>query len=402
MTQAPRDRLPPPLVYAALLLVGVVIGFQTVRMSMAQAAVRAKDGTTAAVIRPQNGWGLALLAERQLERGQSAQAIETSRAAIEQTPLAVVAVRTLARAQDKLHGGGAGETAWQAASLLGWRDKQVQVWAAFRALSNGQPEIFAMRADALMRTGDPDELMTRFIRQAVVQPRIRQAFVSRLAVNPPWRTRFFQAELPPSGRALNGVVAALNDLGATPSPPTRQELRDAITGLIKAGQFGEAAALDRRFVRRTADPDSLLDDGGFALEASDYQLRATPFDWAIDPRGAAVEEAEGNRYIVIFAAGSPDPALRRYLALQQGSYRIEFAVGGPQGSTDFINFAARCASSGATIGKASGLQASGGGRTQQAFEFTVPVNCGLVELNIRRVQSGAFDALLDDIVLHRI
>ena len=149
-------------IWIALPLLGLLIGVQSIRMGLGEAAVREKNGPVAAAIRPQNGWGLALLAERQLELGQAAQAARTSRAAIERTPMAVVALRTLARAEEKLRGPGAGERAWQAASLLGWRDKQVQVWAALRALSNGQADIFSMRADALMRTGDPDELIDSF------------------------------------------------------------------------------------------------------------------------------------------------------------------------------------------------------------------------------------------------
>lgn len=387
------------LVYAFLLLAGLAIGWQAIAIGLGQAAVVAKDGAAVATIRPENGWGLALLADRQFDEGQIAEARATSRAAIDRTPLAVVAVRTLAQAEEKLKGRGAGERAWQAASLLGWRDKPVQVWAAHRALINRQPDIFAMRADALLRTGDPDELMTRFIRQAVVQPEIRRAFIARLAIGPPWRTRFFQAETPPSGRALQGVVAVLNDLGTTQAPPNRQELRDAIAGLIKARRFGEAVALDRRFVRRNPDVNSLLDDGGFDLEQSDYQLRATPFDWAIDPRGAAVEQAEGNRYIVLFASGSPDPPLRRYLALAPGRYRLEYASGGPPDSARSLQSRISCAA-GPQIGRGSESLLTEEQRTIRAFEFEVPAGCGPVQLTFERV-GGSGDMIVDDFRLQR-
>jgi len=390
------------LIFALSLLIGTIIGIQSISMGLGQAAVRAKNGTAAASMRPQNGWGLALLAERQLEEGRASQAMATSRDAIKRTPLAVVAVRTLARAQDKLHGPGAGERAWQAASLLGWRDKQVQVWAAFRALSNRQAEIFAMRADALLRTGDPDEVMTRFIRQAVLQPEIRKAFIARLATNPPWRTRFFQAEMPPHGRALEGVVAVLTDLGASQTPPTRQELRDAIMGLINARRYREAAALDRRFVRRNPDPESMLDDGGFELQQNDYLLHATPFDWAIDPRSSAVEEAEGRRYVVIFAAESSDPALRRYLALAPGSYRLTFAMTGRPDSGNTLQVAAKCAASGVMIGKSPEGPLAQEGRNELGFDFNVSADCGLVELGLRRLKPGSTDTLIDDIQLQRI
>jgi hypothetical protein len=305
----------------------------------------------------------------------------------------------LAKAEGKLYGPAAGEPAWQAASLLGWRDKQVQVWAAFRALSNGQAEIFATRADALLRTGDPDELMTRFIRQAVVQPEIRRAFLARLATNPPWRTRFFQAEAPPRGQALLGVVAVLNDLDAAQNPPSRQELRDAIMGLIDARRYKEAASLDRRFIRRIPDAGSLLDDGGFDLEHSDYEYQATPFDWTIDPRGATIEEAGGQRYIVILPAVSPDPALRRFVALSPARYRLEFSISGEADGAPAPQLSVICAGTGATIGTSANNPVIAGPRQARTLDFDVPIDCGLVLLAFRRVQPGLSVALIDDVRL---
>ena len=395
-------RMPPRLVWSGLMLLALLIGVQAIRMSLAQAAVRAKDGAGAVAVRPQNGWGLALLAEKQFAQGRVAEAAGTSRDAIARTPLAVVALRTLARAEDKLRGPGAGESAWQAASMLGWRDKPVQVWGAFRALSNGQADIFAMRADALLRTGDPDEVMTRFIRQAVVEPKIRQAFVARLVEDPPWRIRFFQADRLPSGQALQGVVAVLNDLARTETPPGRQELRDAILGLIAAGRYAEAVAIDRRFVRRRADPGSLLDDGGFELQDTDYQANATPFDWTMDPRSAAVDQSGGRRAIAIFTTGSPDPALRRVMALPVGRYRLQFAVNGPPDTGPSLRFAAECTRSGAVLGSSPPLPLAGEEWQGRSFEFDVPAGCGLVKLVIKRQRPASYDAMIDDVRLQRI
>jgi O-antigen ligase len=394
--------LMPKVAWTVLPLIGLLLGIQTVRMGLGQSAVRAEDGALAASVRPQNGWGLALLAERQLDTGHASEAARTARAAIERTPLAIVALRTLGRAEEKLEGSGAGDQAWRAASLLGWRDRQVQVWAALRALSEGQADIFAMRADALMRIGDPDELMTRFIRQAVVQPTIRQAFVARLTFEPPWRVRFFQAERPPSGAALQGVVTVLRDLGRTQTPPSRQELRDAIQGLITDGRYSEAIALDRRFVRRSPDPDSLLDDGGFELRSSDYQAHATPFDWTIDPRSAEVAWSEGQRRIAVFATGSPDPAVRRFLALPAGHYRLQFAIRGPPDAGSSLRFAAVCTAAGGMVGSSPQSALPSEDWQTAAFDFDVPARCGLLELDLRRLRTGSADALIDDVRLERL
>ena len=74
---------PAGLIYALFLLAGAAIGWQAVVMGLGQAAVVARDGAAAAAVRPENGWGLALLADRQFDEGQFAEARATSRAAIE-------------------------------------------------------------------------------------------------------------------------------------------------------------------------------------------------------------------------------------------------------------------------------------------------------------------------------
>jgi O-antigen ligase len=399
VAEPPRGRVLVRSSWAVLLLVGAVLGIQAIRIGLGQAAVRGKNASLAAAVRPENGWGLALLSERQLAQRQAALAAQTARAAIQRTPLAVVALRTLARAEEKLHRHSASEQAWQAASLLGWRDKQVQVWAAVRALSNGQADVFAMRADALLRTGDPDELMTRFIREAAVQPQVRKALVARLVTQPPWRIRFFRAERPPTGRALQGVVDVLMGLGATNAPPSREELRDAIAGLISARRYLEAVQIDRRFVRRAADAGSLLEDGGFELTATDYQSRATPFDWAIDARSAAVDSTGEGRRIALFATGSPDPALRRFVGLPAGRYRLAFAISGPPDSGSSLRFAAACAASAVVLGESPQQPLVDGEWQSRGFDFAVPARCGLVELTVRRTQPGSADALIDNVRL---
>ena len=403
MADAESSRVAPKLVWIGLLLLGLILGLQTVRMRVAEAAVRSDNGALAASIRPQNGWGLALLAESRFRQGDTNAAAGISRQAISRTPLAVVALRTLARAQDKLRGPGGGEKAWQAASLLGWRDKQTQLWAALRALSNREADVFAMRADALLRTGDPDEMMTRFIRQAVIEPEIRRAFVARLAEEPPWRSRFLLAEKPPSGRELEGVVLVLRDLGRTDTPPKRSELRNALLGLIAAGRYSEAAALDRRFVRRLPDPGSLLDDGRFDLADTDYLTKATPFDWSLDARKASIDQSGGGRMVAVFgASGDSGPAVIRYVELSPGQYRLTFRMRGAPKAGSGIIFASQCAASQTVLASSARTPLSSGDWESRSFDFTVPAGCGLVRLTIDAVQPDAPDALIDDVLLRRI
>lgn len=379
------------------------MGAQAVRMGLAESAVRNGDGARAALFRPQNGWGVAQLAEQQFTNGDARGALANSRAALRQTPLAVVAVRTAAQSMDKLRGPGRGESAWQAASMMGWRDKPTQMWAVLRALSNGDAEVFAIRADALLRVRDRDRKITPVIRQSLIEPRIRQAFIRRLQSNPVWRKRFFVGRQLMSGRELEGSFLALRDLGKASPPPTRLELRDTIRGLIAAGRYGDAVALDRQFVRRTPDANSLIDDGGFELRNVDYRVSATLFDWNIVAGTAALDQSQGRRSMALTFDGNRAVPVERYVPLAPGKYRLEYMVKAEPEAGTFLGMRVYCAKSKAEIGTAPALPLEGISWQKRQFQFTVPADCGLARITI-----GPFDgarsseALFDDVTIRPV
>jgi hypothetical protein len=366
-------------------LLGLVIGLQCLRIRAGEAAVDDLDGARAVMIRPQNGWGQALLAEKQFSGGNVDAAMESSRRALARTPLAVIAVRTLAGALDTKAPAG-GEQAWQAASTMGWRDPPTQLWALLRALSNGQADIFVMRADALMRTRTDDPKMMAVIRAALIEPRIRRALVDRIGLDPAWRSRLFIADRPLVGRELQGALVALQDLGRTPSPPDRSELRDTIAGLIATDRFAEALALDRQFIRRTPDPGSLIDDGGFEA-IDDYRRKVTPFDWNI-VRNAVLDESGGQRSVFLTRDDRRVPIVRRIVPLVPGPYRLSYATKGDRDSPAAIGVLMRCVGADGTLASSPRQPLSTAGWETRAFDFAVPANCPLTMIDITSLARG--------------
>lgn len=400
-TRAPALPRRGRLWWPAWLLVGVAMGAQAIRMGIAESAVRSGNGARAKLFRPQNGWGVAQLAEQRFAKGDALGALAASRAALQQTPLAVVAVRTAAQSLDKLGGPGGGEKAWQAASMMGWRDKQTQLWAVLRALSNGDAEVFAIRADALLRVRDRDRQIVPVIRQSLVEAQIRHAFIRRLQSNPVWRERFFVGRQLMAGRELEGSYLALQDLGRTSPPPTGQELRDTVKGLIAAGRYADAVALDRRFVRRAADPGSLIDDGGFELRNVDYRISATPFDWNIVLGAAALDQSQGRRSMAVtFDGNLSSVPVSRYVSLAPGKYRLEYIVKGDSEAGTFLGVRVFCATSNAEIGAAPALPLAGISWQKRQLDFTLPNGCGLARVTIGPFQGArASEALFDDVTI---
>lgn len=383
--------------WALWIALGLATSVQVLRMRIAESAVRNGNGVRAALVRPQNGWGLALLADSQFKSGNAQAALQTSRAALRRTPLAVIGIRTLARAQDKLRGGAAGDPAWQVASLMGWRDKPTQLWAVVRAISNRDADVFAIRADALMRIQSDDPNITSVIRQALTEPQIRHALIKRLAMRPKWRSRLFTASSPLSGRELEGTVATLRDLGSTSAPPSAKELRDSVLGLINAGRFAEAVALDRQFIRRTPANGSLIGDGGFEAGGRTYRDDTSPFDWMTSGNGASLDESGGERSLVINTNANANRALERYMSLAPGAYRLSYAMQGPRQSPASIAVQIFCANAASPIARSSILPLDADGWNQRAVEFTTAADCPIIRILVAEVPgSDPVEALVDN------
>jgi hypothetical protein len=390
-------------VFAILLIVGLLMAAQILRMRVAEMAVREGNGQLAFAARPQNGWGAALWAESRLTARDVAGARSGAIIALQQTPYAVVALRTLARSLEQSNGPAAAEPAWLVASSLGWRDKPTQVWAVLRALSNGEADVFALRADALLRAPGDNRVMTALVRQAMVVPVIRDAFVARLARRPPWRGPFFDVDRPLGGKELEGTAIALAGLAGSGAEPRKQELRDAILGLIVEGRYDQAVDLDRRFVRRLADPGSLLDDGGFELSDTDYLRNVTPFDWTITEATATLDRSSGRRSMSVTTEGSRGlPAVTRHVALPAGAYRLSYQTQGDRLTPASIVILVKCVSSGALLGRSSPEPLTASDWQARAFEFTIPAGCPLVRIEVDEDASDPpVTAFIDNVMIAR-
>jgi hypothetical protein len=399
----PSSRRPKRWQWLLWGLLGLGLGLQTVRMRVAEGAVRDGKAQLASQVRPQNGWGRALNAERLFEQGNVAAAKSESLAALRQTPLAVVALRTLALARDKEAGPGAGESAWQAAAQLGWRDKQTQLWGVLRALANGEAEILAMRADALLRSGDEDGRLSVMIRSFMREPEVRAAFVERLALNPTWRRLFLTIGLGERGDDLDGLVATLRDLGRTEAPPTRYEIRMAVDGLIARRRFGDAIALHTMVAKRP--PGLPLDDGGFERPDNYYRVGSTPFEWMIHPlshSSASLDESEGRSMTVSTVGQTAQSPLFRYVPLDPGAYRLSYSVRGEPTSPAAIVTRIACAPAFDPIAQSASQPLRSRDWQTREVTFRIGPECPVISIGVGGVGGEAGEAQFDNFRLERI
>jgi hypothetical protein len=374
-------------------LLALCLALQVLRMRIAESAVRGGDAITASAVRPQNGQGLALLAERQLRQGNAAAARGTSAASLTRTPLTATGARTLAMSLEKLGKIPESEAAWQIASQLGWRDSQTQLWAMLRALANQQPDIFAMRADALLRTNNSNEAVA-IVRRLLGPAPIRDAFVDRIKINPPWRAAFFHWDgvLPPA--ELNVMIETLRELGREGAVPSRRDLRQTMASLIAARRFNEAIQLDRAFVRRTADAESVIDDGGLTFATEDYRRNLTPFDWMLPTDQATMDESGGQRSILVTANGGI--AAHRYVALAPGNYEISYEMWGDPQAPANLGLTVRCNNDDRELGSSDHQLLVSGQHSLRRFQITVTPDCAIIHIMMGQFWSGTEQSLLVD------
>lgn len=378
-----------PLGIVLLVIVGLAISGQILRLRLAEVASGDANGALAAAIATNDGMAMAFEAEVALASGDAGRARSLAFAAIDSTPLSVVAVRTLATSEMRLGNQAAARSAWRAAAGMGWRDVPTQYWAMRQSLVDHESQIAGMRADALLRISEGAGPFTELTRQALVDPALRHALVTRMALRPTWRGSFFWPGTTLTEKTLAGLVPALLDLQRTAAPPTRGEAGPTMRALLLAGRTNEALALDRPFAAAAKrDPGSLLDDGGFNRSTAQYQIDSTPFDWTFGVVGGAtvaLDEAE-PRAMVVSVDGSSDAApLTRWIALAPGRYSISFKMKGVPDSPGSIGMRVRCGAATQNLAASSRDPLSGNDFDDRSFTFDVPASCPAILIAV-----GAF------------
>jgi O-antigen ligase len=394
----------PSWLMAALAVVGVAAGLQSLRIRAAQAAVWSGDGRTAAAIRPQSGQALAQSAEARLMSHDSDGARALALRALQRSPLDARAVRTLAITADPR--SSASSSAWIIAANMGWRDPPTQLWAMRQAFRNGEFATAALRADALLRTGsEAGRLFLGEVRSYAQNDAFRRELLPRLKLDPSWRASFFRLAADTPEDQLRAVIATLRDLASGAGKPSGAETRSAISGLIKRGQFAEARTLYHLTAGSHGD-GAMISDGGFERSTDEYKTQTTPFDWTITNRSGANAsiDATGQRTLLISTDGEANgPVVQRHLALPAGKYLLSYQTRGDRDAPEGTALVVSCDGSNAVLGQSSPAPLDGGRLETRAIEVEVPPNCPLVRIVFEAQSYGTPTTVeFDNIQAHRM
>jgi O-antigen ligase len=381
---------------------GLVLALLVVRLFAAQAAVRNDNGSLALTLRPNSGDALALVAQQQLRMKNLPAARRLATAAIERAPLNSAAVRVLAMT----HEPAAAMEPWRIASAMGWRDGPTQLWALQQALTNGEFEVAAVRADAFLRTRTrPPREYLAIVRTAALEPSFRAALVERLKLDPTWRGSFLNLLTEVSNQELVGTYELLRTLAATGGEPTLGEARATIGRLLERGRYDEAVALYHAVRGPRPSSAELLDDGGFDRPAEEYFANTTPFDWLLRRASggtATVEEQNGQVLFLETDGAAARTLLSRYVPVDQGTYRLRYVRGGDPESPEALAISIRCAG-GQPIATSSSEPLQGSKLQRREIQFGIGPNCPMIVIGFEARPVGRPAASeFDDFSLRRV
>jgi len=371
---------------AVAMLIALPITAETLRLSLVQWSIRYGHDAAALRLGPSNADVLVQRSAAAAKTNDPALAERLAAQAVVNQPMNVAALRSLAMAREA-QGKPAGSQ-WRLASSLGWRDQATQFWAFRQALVEGEAGTAAIRADALLRTGQPPAAFTGLLRAAARNPSFAEAIAGRLRFNPNWRAQYFKLPVNPSPPEIAGVLATLEQQSRNPDSQSRADGRSLIAHLIKTKAFDQAVQVDRLVAGERVHSGNWLDDGSFDRPADEYVTDSTPFDWQIHKGRGTTGSIEPAPPSVLIAETDGEKAgivANRYVRLPPGSYRLTYRV--RSDAPDAFRVRMACANAVGTLAQDQPSRSSD--FSPRSVEMTVPAGCQLARLFIENLPTGA-------------
>lgn len=315
--------------------------------------------------------GQALLARVTLaaKRGDRADAVALSRAALRRRPIDARSLRVAGLAAIAAGDLQRGDTLMRAAGAAGWRDVPTQLYWAQAALSAGDGEVAAERLDALIR-GGVSAARTRALGRALEASAAgRAALVRRWAEPDSWAAAYL-ADV--AGLAPTDLDHRLQTIDAARAAGI---VRDRSTAAGIAWALVERGRPDLAYRVAGQAPGRVL----ASFEASG-ETRPGPFAWSFTPAAGldtAVERHGGGMALHVVASGSTLlPIASQLVRLPPGPARLDAAVEGAR--TDLPVIATLTCSDG-TSATAEPLPTTTG---HIAERLTVARGCGFQRLTL--------------------
>lgn len=308
--------------------------YQAALLGLAGHAVATGSGMLAERLAPYSASAAAFASSNALSSGRSAEAALFATLSLAKSPLTVEAISALAVVRERQGRGPDALALMDLAATGGWWDARTQAWVAMHAADDGNFDVAAQRADALLRQGKYQDRLFPLLRAIATEPKGVKALVARLEENPKWRDPFLRDVSGLSNFASHERILA--GLAASDSPPTSKEAAAYVERLVQARQYGRALAI---WVGAAKRPSTLAQDGNFTdLFARKPGDAIVPFAWSIEAAPGAKAETDlppqlldGPALHVSMDVGAAGVLARQMLVLKAGRYRLSVTALAEQG-----------------------------------------------------------------------
>lgn len=223
---------------------------------------------------------------------------------------------------------GQAERAFRVAGQMGWREPLTQLYWMNVALAQGQPNVAAMRLDAVLRVypalPNRDALLAQFEQPGPLQ----SALVARLAGRPPWAVSYANDVEGVSDAALSARAEVVSSL---PQPWGCEAVARGVSGRYQRGLVIPAARIWHRHCPTSAI-GSVADSDFRHLSAAGHPV---PFEWNLFGDGDVFAQPSGNGtggMTVQVAGAMAKPVVWQAVVLAPGHYRLNWTVTAADGS----------------------------------------------------------------------
>ncbi|RYF95687.1 MAG: hypothetical protein EON95_00475 [Caulobacteraceae bacterium] len=322
--EPPKRAVPWRSAALATLLVVGGFGLATLIVQRAAAdALTAEHPAQALGWRPSDAEAMARLAERRLERRETAAAERLALAALKRDPTSGSAFRTLALATED---PARRDRLMTIAGDRMKRDIPAVSWLVADRLRKGRLAEAADRADGLMRAWPVSMrgTMEAQLRRLAAAPGGAELLAARLDADPPWRAAFL-LNMARNGDNPGAAMAVYTAMAKGRKPPSEIETGSLVNRLVKDGQYPAAflvwaQLLPPEGIANLADPY----DGGF-----EGLPGPAPFNWQFFDRSGVIAEPTPNPdgqgqalYLRFTQAPAANVLARQLLALPPGRHTL--------------------------------------------------------------------------------
>ena len=362
-------------------VVGIVLAWQVLAISLAAGHSDSTNDLAAADFSGASQAAAIAAAEQRLNDNDFAGGKVFATHALSMSAISAASLRDLGLAEQGLGNWQRSGALFSQNAALGWRDGPTQLWLAQAFLQQGDHRSAAQRFDAALRIAPFSTDLFDMLDLQILDPRLANAIIDRLQLDPDWRFRYFRYLNGTSVPALMSRSRILIALASSSTPPSRDETIPLLYALIRA----DRTKLARLVWERT---QHVMLGGIYDPSFQQTGVREmAPFEWSILQVPGANIAAESHGPDNVLRATTDGAAsgilLRQISALAPGHHSLTYDGEIPTAARNAFGWRIRCIKGGKDLMN-SVRDASG-----PPYRFNVSANCGGQRIELLVATSAA-------------